>query len=226
VAGWLPADPAVILLADRCYGTPEMIRWCREQGWDYRLRLKGNRVARWGTTRTTTGALARRRPLFRGCRPHRPARHHQPRHPARSRTCRSLDHRQVGTAGISDRLQIRPSRLRAAAARSFVMVASLPGAGVPSTLFACAVGGPERPPPAWANFVVPQPEGAKVTLFRTADYVVLLRSNCGCRMSDPPLSAGFAAAAAGVRAAERKITLFPAAARAGGAYFPPSTCNT
>jgi hypothetical protein len=58
VAGWPPADQAVILLADRFYGTPEMIRWCREQGWDYRLRLKGNLLARGGATKTTTGALA------------------------------------------------------------------------------------------------------------------------------------------------------------------------
>ena len=58
VARWRPAGQAVILLADRFYGTAEMIRWCRDQGWDYRLRLKGNLVARWGATRTTTGALA------------------------------------------------------------------------------------------------------------------------------------------------------------------------
>jgi hypothetical protein len=58
VAGWLPADLGVVLLADRFYGTPAMIRWCRDRGWDYRLRLKGNLLARCGTTRTTTGALA------------------------------------------------------------------------------------------------------------------------------------------------------------------------
>jgi hypothetical protein len=58
VAGWLPAGQAVILLADRFYGTPEMIRWCRDRGWDYRLRLKGHLVARWGWHKTTTGALA------------------------------------------------------------------------------------------------------------------------------------------------------------------------
>ena len=58
VAGWLPADQAVILLADRFYGTPAMIRWCRERGWDYRLRLKNTLIARWGARRTTTGALA------------------------------------------------------------------------------------------------------------------------------------------------------------------------
>ena len=58
VAGWLPADLGVVLLADRFYGTPAMIRWCRDRGWDYRLRLKGNLLARWGATKTTTGGLA------------------------------------------------------------------------------------------------------------------------------------------------------------------------
>ncbi len=58
VAGWLTVRQAVILLADRFYGTPEMICWCGNRGWDYRLRLKGNLVARLGATRTTTGALA------------------------------------------------------------------------------------------------------------------------------------------------------------------------
>jgi hypothetical protein len=59
VADWLPVGHQdVVLLADRFYGTPEMIRWCRDRGWDYRLRLKGNLVARWGTIKTTTGNLA------------------------------------------------------------------------------------------------------------------------------------------------------------------------
>ena len=48
----------MILLADRFYGTPEMICWCCDRGWDYRLRLKSNLVARLGAKRTTTGALA------------------------------------------------------------------------------------------------------------------------------------------------------------------------
>ena len=64
VADWLPADQAVVLLADRFYGTPEMIRWCRNRGWDYRLRLKGDLVARWGTTRTPRRSRPVRRPLF------------------------------------------------------------------------------------------------------------------------------------------------------------------
>ena len=58
VASGLPADLRVVLLADRFYGTPAMIRWCQDRGWDYRLRLKSNLVARWGATTTTTGNLA------------------------------------------------------------------------------------------------------------------------------------------------------------------------
>jgi len=58
VSGWLPDDQAVILLADRFYGTPEMIGWCRNRGWDYRLRLKGNLIARHAGRKTTTGDLA------------------------------------------------------------------------------------------------------------------------------------------------------------------------
>src|SRR4051794_35047937 len=57
-AGWLSVGQAVILLADRFYGTPEMICWYCDRGWDYRLRLKGNLVAHLGAIRTTTGALA------------------------------------------------------------------------------------------------------------------------------------------------------------------------
>src|SRR6201987_6116032 len=57
VAGWLPADLGVVLLADRFYGTPAMIRWCRDRGWDYRLRLKGNFLARWGTLSRTLPAF-------------------------------------------------------------------------------------------------------------------------------------------------------------------------
>src|ERR1700752_4697876 len=53
-----PGGRTVVLLADRFYGTPAMIRWCRDRGWDYRLRLKSNLVARCGTTKTTTGDLA------------------------------------------------------------------------------------------------------------------------------------------------------------------------
>ena len=42
VRGWLPADADVMLAADRFYGTAKLIGWCRDAGWSYRIRLKGN----------------------------------------------------------------------------------------------------------------------------------------------------------------------------------------
>src|SRR3954452_7645204 len=107
VAGWLSVGQAVILLADRFYGTPETICWCCDRGWDYRLRLKSNLVARLGATRTTTGALAFGRPLFREGHPYRQADHDQPGHHPRSWAYRALDHRHVGQAGISHHPGIR-----------------------------------------------------------------------------------------------------------------------
>src|SRR4051794_17199045 len=41
------------------YGTADLIGWCQERAWDYRLRLKGNLVVIDGTDRTTTGKCAR-----------------------------------------------------------------------------------------------------------------------------------------------------------------------
>jgi hypothetical protein len=67
VRGWLPAETRVVLHGDRFYGTPDLIRWCQDRGWDYRLRLKGNlqtwpnaeRPSGIGSRKTTTGDLAR-----------------------------------------------------------------------------------------------------------------------------------------------------------------------
>ncbi len=42
VRDWLPADAAVMLAADRFYGTAKLIAWCRDAGWGYRIRLRGN----------------------------------------------------------------------------------------------------------------------------------------------------------------------------------------
>jgi hypothetical protein len=47
-----------MLLGDRFYGTPDLIAWCQERGWGYRLRLKGNLVVFDGAAKTTTGACA------------------------------------------------------------------------------------------------------------------------------------------------------------------------
>ncbi len=40
VASWLPAAARPVLMGDRFYGSPDLIAWCRGQGWDWRLRLK------------------------------------------------------------------------------------------------------------------------------------------------------------------------------------------
>ncbi len=36
----LPAGPKPVLMGDRFYGSPALISWCRDHGWDWRLRLK------------------------------------------------------------------------------------------------------------------------------------------------------------------------------------------
>ena len=38
----IPQGSNVVLMGDRFYGCADLILFCREQGWDYRLRLKGN----------------------------------------------------------------------------------------------------------------------------------------------------------------------------------------
>ena len=58
VRGWLPAETRVVLHGDRFYGTPDLIRWCQDRGWDFRLRLKGNLQTWIGSRKATTGDLA------------------------------------------------------------------------------------------------------------------------------------------------------------------------
>lgn len=38
----LPEGVKLVLMGDRFYGTPDLIDYCRSQGWDWRLRLKDN----------------------------------------------------------------------------------------------------------------------------------------------------------------------------------------
>ena len=40
VARLLPTGIRPVLIGDRFYGSPDLIGWCCEQGWDWRLRLK------------------------------------------------------------------------------------------------------------------------------------------------------------------------------------------
>ncbi len=42
VNGWLPENCTPMLAGDRFYGTADLVNWCQQQGWKYRLRLKGN----------------------------------------------------------------------------------------------------------------------------------------------------------------------------------------
>lgn len=61
VVPWLPAGAAVRLMGDRFYGTADLIGWCQERSWGYRLRLKGNLSVVDGSGKTTTGDCARDR---------------------------------------------------------------------------------------------------------------------------------------------------------------------
>lgn len=57
----VPQGATVCLMADRFYGTADLIAWCQERNWDYRLRLKGTLVVRNAAGRRRTGQLAKDR---------------------------------------------------------------------------------------------------------------------------------------------------------------------
>lgn len=40
VARWLPDGVKPVLMGDRFYGSPDLIAWCADRGWSWRLRLK------------------------------------------------------------------------------------------------------------------------------------------------------------------------------------------
>jgi hypothetical protein len=61
VVSLLPEGAEICLMADRFYGTADLISWCQHRDWDYRLRLKGNLVVRDAEDRMTTGQLAKDR---------------------------------------------------------------------------------------------------------------------------------------------------------------------
>lgn len=64
VLPWVPQGAPVILMGDRFYGSPDLIVWCQDQGWDYRLRLKGKLKIYDPNGLTTTGACAKNRVHF------------------------------------------------------------------------------------------------------------------------------------------------------------------
>ena len=61
VAAMLPEGAKVMLSADRFYGTSKLIAWCQTQGWDYRIRLKENRILHHEGGEITAGEAARAR---------------------------------------------------------------------------------------------------------------------------------------------------------------------
>jgi hypothetical protein len=57
VKAMLPAEAAVLLCADRLYGTPALTDWCVTAGWDYRIRLKSNLIVNHAGGEMTTGEV-------------------------------------------------------------------------------------------------------------------------------------------------------------------------
>jgi DDE family transposase len=67
IAAWLPEGAAVVVLADRFYGTADLIAACAARRWDYRLRLKGNlRVRVPGEAPAPLAHVARTQPYLTG----------------------------------------------------------------------------------------------------------------------------------------------------------------
>lgn len=54
----MPENADILLAADRFYGTASLIKWCQEQGWRYRIRLKGNLILQHEGGEITTGEAA------------------------------------------------------------------------------------------------------------------------------------------------------------------------
>jgi len=66
VRGRLPAGARVVLRVGRFYGTPDLIRWCQNQGWDCRLRLKGSLTTRSDRTRRRRASSQPPTPIVSG----------------------------------------------------------------------------------------------------------------------------------------------------------------
>jgi hypothetical protein len=59
VAGMVPDGVSILLSADRFYGTAALIGWCQKQGWQYRIRLKGDLILHHEGGEITTGDAAK-----------------------------------------------------------------------------------------------------------------------------------------------------------------------
>ena len=61
VVQMVPDGITILLAADRFYGTSSLINWCKEQGWQYRIRMKGNLILQHDGVEITTGKAAQMR---------------------------------------------------------------------------------------------------------------------------------------------------------------------
>jgi len=59
---WLPNDVEILFAADRFYGTAQLIDWCQQAGWSYRIRMKGNLTLQHEGGELTTGEAVTRLP--------------------------------------------------------------------------------------------------------------------------------------------------------------------
>jgi hypothetical protein len=64
IASYFPKDKSVVLMGDRFYGTVNLIEYCKQKNWDYRLRLKGNLTIYDGLKEMKAGDLALTGPHF------------------------------------------------------------------------------------------------------------------------------------------------------------------
>jgi hypothetical protein len=67
VAPWLPSPARVCLMADRFYGTPDLIAFAIAKGWGYRLRVKSNlRAFAFGRATSLAEHVTDKRPYLAG----------------------------------------------------------------------------------------------------------------------------------------------------------------
>jgi len=110
VKAMLPRDAAILLSADRFYGTPALVDWCVAAGWDYRIRLKSNLTLTHEGGEMATGevlglapeGLDLRQALRQVCG-------HQHLRLARGGTPRAVDHRHGGQARTRDLSRLWPA---------------------------------------------------------------------------------------------------------------------
>ncbi len=55
----MPEGANILLAGDRFYGTAALIKWCQKQGWNYRLRLRDNRILHHDGGEISTGDAAK-----------------------------------------------------------------------------------------------------------------------------------------------------------------------